>query len=146
MNYFEDFKVGQKRVSSSYYVDHAELVNYATKWDPQPFHVDENAAKSTIFGGLTAPACYTIAIAAFLVAHMEPKMAGIALLGWNDVEFPVPVRPGDRLTLRDTVIAVQKSRTRTDRGIVRFEVEMTNENGKAVCTYKAKAFVAKKLC
>lgn len=143
--YFEDYQVGQIITSThSYLVEKEELVEFAKKWDPQPFHVDEEAASKSIYGGLTAPAIYTTAVSGWLGNTIEPKGAFMAGLGWYAIDFPNPVRPGDRLSLSSTVIEVRESETRNDRGIVQFANQVMNQNKETVLRAEIATLVARR--
>ncbi|MFO8011529.1 MAG: MaoC/PaaZ C-terminal domain-containing protein [Dehalococcoidia bacterium] len=143
--YFEDYQVGQIiSAPGSYLVEKEELIEFASKWDPQPFHIDEEAASNSIYGGLTAPAIYTTAVSGWLGNSIEPKGAFMAGLGWYSIEFPNPVRPGDRLSLSSVVKEVRESGTRNDRGIVRFANVIKNQKGEAVLQSEIATLVARR--
>ncbi len=144
LRYYEDYQVGENIGADTYLVDKDEMVEFARKWDPQPFHVDEEAAKASIYGGLTAPSVYTMAIASYLGSHIDPPTAALGALGFTDLEFPNPVRPGDRITLKSTVTQKRSSETKPDRGIIHYSVALTNQDNEPVYTYKIKILVAKK--
>ncbi|MBT4512493.1 MAG: acyl dehydratase [Chloroflexi bacterium] len=144
LRYYEDYEVGEKAISDTYSVDKTELVEYSKKWDPQPFHVDEEAAKASIYGGLTAPSAYIVAVASLLGNTIEPKIAALGALGMTDMEFPNPMRPGDRITLMSMVTQKRSSKTKPDRGIIHYVVRVTNQNDELVSTYRIKIMVAKR--
>ncbi|MFO8011237.1 MAG: MaoC/PaaZ C-terminal domain-containing protein [Dehalococcoidia bacterium] len=144
LRYFEDYEVGQTEVATGYTADRQEMIDLARKWDPQPFHVDEEAAKATIYGGITAPSIYTMAVAGWLGHRFEPPMASMGLLGYDKMEFRHPVRPGDDLKLSSTVAEKRESATRPDRGLVRYNVTVSNQNDEPVLTFEAKVMVAKR--
>ncbi len=145
LRYYEDYQVGEDIVEDKpYLVDEAELVEFALKWDPQPFHIDEAAAKASIYGGLTAPSVYIMAVASYLGSHIEPKIAALGALGLTDLEFPNPMRPGDRITLTSTVTQKRSSKTKPDRGIIHYAVKLTNQSNEPVYTYRIKILVAKR--
>ena len=144
LRYYEDYTVGESIAAGTYIVEKEELIEYAKKWDPQPFHIDEEAAKASIYGGLTAPSSYTIAIASYLGSRIEPKIAALGALGLTDLEFPNPVRPGDRITLISTVTQKRSSQTKPDRGIIHYAVRVSNQNDEPVYTYRIKILVAKR--
>ena len=144
LRYYEDYQVGESIKADTYLVDKAELVEFARKWDPQPFHIDEEAAKASLYGGLTAPSVYIMAVASYLGSRIEPKIAALGALGMTDLEFPNPMRPGDRITLVSTVTQKRSSKTKSDRGIIHYGVQLTNQNDEPVFTYRIKILVAKK--
>ncbi len=145
LRHYEDYQVGENIGADTYVVDKIEMVEFALKWDPQPFHVDEKAAKASIYGGLTAPSAYIMAVASYLGSHIEPKIAALGALGMTDLEFPNPMRPGDRITLVSTVTQKRSSKTRPDRGIIHYNVQLTNQNDETVYTYRIKIMVAKQM-
>ena len=81
MLYYEDLRVGEVRELGSHQVSRDELVGFARAWDPQPFHVDEEAARETVFGGLTASSCHTYSISALITSRSESKVAAAAMMG-----------------------------------------------------------------
>lgn len=141
--YYEDFEVGQSFTSETYEVEKNEIVEYAKKWDPQPFHVDEEAAKASIFGGLTAPTAYVWAVVSWLGNTIEPKGAFLSALGTTDVEFPNPIRPDDRIILKTTVTQKRASRTKQDRGIVHFSTKVLNQLDETICSYQTKVMMSR---
>ncbi|MBT4512492.1 MAG: SnoaL-like domain-containing protein [Chloroflexi bacterium] len=143
MRYFEDIELHHKEIFGSYSVTKEEIIEFAKKWDPQPFHIDEEAAAKSIYGGITAPSTYTIAVCHSFTTYWDPPVAWMGALGWQDVEFPNPVRPGDVLSIVGECIERRGSRSKYDRGILRFLIVMTNQNGKAVLSFKTKAMVAR---
>ena len=144
MRYFEDIELHHKEIFGSYTVAKEEVIEFSKKWDPQPFHVDEEAAKASIYGGLTAPSVYIMAVASLLGNTIEPKMAALGALGMTDLEFPNPMRPGDTITLTSIVTHKRSSKTKPDRGIIHYSVRVTNQNDEPVATYRIKTMVAKR--
>ena len=144
LRYYENYEVGQKFVSDIYVVDKTVLVEFSKIWDPQPYHVDEEASRATIYGGLTAPSALIMAVASKLGNTIEPKIAALGALGMTDVEFPNPMRPDDHITLKSTVTQKRSSKTKPDRGIVHFSVRLVNQLDEAVCTYRTKIMVSKR--
>ena len=144
LRYYEEYEVGEKAVSDTYIVGKTELVEYSKKWDPQPFHVDEEAARASIYGGLTAPSVYIMAVASLLGNTIEPKIAALGALGMTDMEFPNPMRPEDSITLTSTVTQKRSSKTKPDRGIIHYTVRVANQNDEPVATYRIKIMVAKR--
>jgi len=142
--YFEDYDIGQPELIGSYTTDKLEFMELAKRWDPQPFHIDEEAARASIYGGLTAPHLYTMAISGWLGNQIEPPMASMGLLGYNNVKFPNPVRHGDQLTLTSEVIEKKASKTKLDRGVAVFRGVMTNQNGDTVMTLDATVMLMKR--
>ena len=135
--YFEDFQVGQVTDSSeSYRVTEEEIVEFASKWDPQDFHIDRDAAARSIFGGLTASGTHILAIRNWLIHRLASRAHVIAALGLDEVRFHRPVRPGDELRLRSEVIEARVSNSKPDRGLVRAAHTVLNQDDETVLTLK----------
>jgi acyl dehydratase len=133
--YFEDFEPGQVVELGSHLVTEAEIVEFAERWDPQPFHVDPEAAAGSIFGGLIASGWHTCAL--WMRLYVETTLDGAASMGSPGIEelrWLAPVRPGDTLQGRLTVLETTPSARRPDRGTVRIRGEMVNQDGVVVMT------------
>ena len=133
--HLEDFVVGEVIEIGSCSVSREEIVEFAHRYDPQPFHVDENAAKASIFGGLIASGWHTASM--FMRLFVDRVLAGGATLGSpgiDEIRWPRPVRPGDTLTARVTVLEAAPSRSKPDRGHVRIRYEVANQAGETVMT------------
>ena len=129
---FEDFEAGQVYELGSRTVTEEEIVAFAREWDPQPFHLDPEAARESVFGGLIASGWHT---GAMWMRMYVDTMLGPAARGSPGVEqlrWLAPVRPGDTLSGRLTVLDVAPSATRPDRGTVRIRGEMVNQDGVTV--------------
>jgi len=126
---FEDFEPGQVYELGSRTVTEDELVDFARKWDPQPFHVDPEAAKESVFGGLIASGWQTGAIWMRLYVDTMLGSAARGSPGIEELRWLAPVRPGDTLSARLTVLETTPSATRPDRGTVRIRGEMLNQDG-----------------
>ena len=133
MLYLEDFAVGQKFVSGRLKVDAARIKSFAAEFDPQPFHLDEAAARGTIFGGLAASGWHTAAMTMQLLVESELKPAGgIVGAGFDEFRWPRPVRPGDELHLDIEVMEVRPSKSRPEQGLVKVKTSTVNQNGEPV--------------
>ena len=133
MLYLEDFAVGQKFGSGRLKVDAARIKSFAAEFDPQPFHLDEAAARGTIFGGLAASGWHTAAMTMQLLVESELKPAGgIVGAGFDEFRWPRPVRPGDELYLDIEVMEVRPSKSRPEQGLVKVKTTTANQNGEAV--------------
>jgi acyl dehydratase len=133
--FLEDFTVGEAIELGSRPVTQEEIVEFARRYDPQPFHVDEKAAKASNFGGLIASGWHTASM--FMRLFVDRVLAGGATLGSpgiDEIRWPKPVRPGDVLTARVTVLDVVPSRSKVDRGHVRIRYEVRNQAGETVMT------------
>jgi len=137
MLYFEDFPPGDVRESPARTVTRDEIVAFAREFDPQPFHIDETAAKATIYEGLIASGWHTIAIYMRLMWDSYLKdTASLGSPGVDEVRWLKPVRPGDTLRARFTVLEAVPSRSKPDRGIVRSLSEVFNQHGEVVMTLR----------
>jgi acyl dehydratase len=124
--FLDDLSVGQRFSSGSHMVDAAQIKAFAAQFDPQPFHLDGEAAKATLFGGLAASGWHTAAITMkLLVESGLPLRDGIIGSG-GEISWPKPTRPGDTLTVVSEVEELIPSRSRPDRGMVRVRSETRN--------------------
>ncbi len=131
--YFEDFSAGEVLELGSVTVTEAEIVDFARRWDPQAFHVDPEAAKASVFGGLIASGWHTGSMWMRLyVDAMLDTAASQGSPGVEELRWLAPVRPGDTLAGRLTVLDVTPSDRRPDRGTVRIRGEMVNQDGVTV--------------
>lgn len=135
MRYFEDVLVGETGVLGSHTVTEAEIVAFAKRYDPQPFHIDREAATGTIFGGLIASGWHTCAIMMRLSvdAARRAQVVTVGSPGVDSCRWLKPVRPGDTLTGRTEVLETRPSRSKPI-GFVRSRVEMLNQRGDVVLT------------
>ena len=131
--YFQDYVPGTTAEYGPIQVDEAEVLDFARRFDPQPFHVDPEAAAAGPFGGLIASGWHSCALMMRLLAleYLSPA-SSLGSPGIDELRWLVPVRPGDRLTLRATVQDSRVSRSKPDRGLVTTRVEMVNQAGDAV--------------
>jgi acyl dehydratase len=135
--WFEDFVPGQVSEFGDYHLSETEIVEFASKYDPQPFHTDPVAAAGSIYGGLIASGWQSGAIMMrLLVEHYIPRNASLGSPGVDELRWLAPVRPDDRLRLRVTVQETTPSRSKTDRGVVRSFTEMLNQDGTVVMTIR----------
>ncbi len=99
--YFEEAEVGKLRTAGPYLVSRNEIIEFAQKYDPQPFHINEEAAARSVFAGLTASAAHTFAILLSLLNKAQPySLRTLAGLGWDELRLPIPVRPETSLDLK----------------------------------------------
>ncbi|MET4272616.1 MULTISPECIES: MaoC/PaaZ C-terminal domain-containing protein [unclassified Bradyrhizobium] len=118
--YFDQAEIGQLRTAGPYLVSSEEIVEFARKYDPQPFQTDQDAAARSVFAGLTASGAHTFAILISLLSKTQPyALRIIAGLGWDELRLPVPVRPGDELNLEVAILEKRESKSKPDRDIVR---------------------------
>jgi acyl dehydratase len=131
--YLEDFSVGQKFRSASLRVSEADIKVFAEKFDPQPFHLDNEAAKATMFGGLAASGWHTAAVTMrLLVDGGAPIAGGIIGAGMDELRWPKPVRPNDELCVESEVLEIRPSRSRPTQGMVKMRTTTLNQNGEPV--------------
>ena len=131
--YLEDFTVGQTFGSGRLRVDTEQIKAFAAEFDPQPFHLDENAARDTIFRGLAASGWHTAALTMRLLVESEIEPAGgIVGAGFDEFRWPRPVRPGDELHIESEVLEVRASRSRPHQGLIKVRTTTLNQMDEAV--------------
>jgi acyl dehydratase len=135
--YFEDYPVGAVFTGGPLAVSEADILDFARRYDPQPMHVNKTAAEAGPFGGLIASGWHTGALMMQLfVAHFLSPASSLASPGLDELRWLKPVRPGDRLSLRVTVLTARVSRSKPDQGILTSLAELLNQNGEAVMSLK----------
>ncbi len=144
--YFEDFAVGQVfKPAGRVRVEKDEIIAFAKKFDPQFFHVDEEAARKSIFGRLVASGWHTAAMTMSLVARSEYRSAGGTVgLGFEGMRWPIPVFPGDELRIETEVLEMRPSKSHPDRGLMKLRTRTLNQNGEAVQELIANAMVPRR--
>jgi len=131
--YFEDYVPGSVYEFGSIMMEEKEMIAFALRYDPQSFHVDPEAARKSVFGGLIASGWHTGAASMRLfVDHYLSSVASLGSLGVDEVRWLKPVRPGDELSIRVTVLETRLSKSKPDRGIVRSLVEVLNQHREVV--------------
>jgi acyl dehydratase len=131
--YFEDFEVGQKFRSGAIEVTPERIKSFAAEFDPQPFHLDEQAAKDSLFAGLAASGWHTAALTMRLLVDSDLKIAGGTIgAGGEELRWPRPVRPGDLLRIEAEVVDLRPSRSRPELGIVKVRLTTLNQRGEPV--------------
>jgi len=131
--YLEDFTVGQTFGSGRLRIDAEQITTFAAAFDPQPFHLDEAAARDTIFRGLAASGWHTAAITMRLLVESDLTPAGgIVGAGFDECRWPRPVRPGDELRVESEVLEVRPSKSRPDQGLIKVRTTTLNQHGEAV--------------
>ncbi len=135
LKYLEDFLAGQVIHLGGFSVTREEIIAFARQFDPQPFHVDEDAATKSIFGGLIASGWHTCALLMrCMVDGLLSRSASLGSPGIDQIRWLLPVRPGDALSVRGTVREVKPSSSKPDRGVVRTDYEVVNQKGERVMT------------
>jgi acyl dehydratase len=136
--YFEDYVTGAVYEYGYASVTQAEIIAFAERFDPQPIHVDVQFANNGPFGGLIASGWHTAAIAMrMIVDHYVSRVASLASPGVDELRWPTPVRPGDSLRLRTTIVETRRSRSKPDRGLVRTRAELLNQHDQTVLSLLA---------
>jgi len=130
--YFDDLRVGQRFESGTHQIDQKQIQAFAEQFDPQPFHVDAEAAKSTFFGEQVASGWHTAAITMRLLVESGLPFAGGLIGAGGEIAWPNPTRPGDVLQVESEVIELKPSRSRPDRGIVTVRSATKNQRGDIV--------------
>ena len=131
--YFDDYAPGTTFDCGSVSVDEAEIISFAKTFDPQALHVDPEAAARGPFGGLVASGWHTAALVMRqLVEHYLAAEASLGSPGLDEIRWPYPVRPGDTLRVRATVVEARRSLSKPDRGIVRTMAEAVNQDNRPV--------------
>ena len=134
----EDYVLGSVSEFGSIVVEEAEIIDFARRFDPQVFHTDPEAAKKSIYGGLIASGWHTASMMMrLIVEHYLPGARSLGSPGIDELRWILPVRPGDKLSVRVTVKEANRSRSKPDRGVVRSFVEVLNQNREVVLTMKA---------
>ena len=142
--YLEDLKVGDRFVSAEHALDTAQIIDFATRFDPQPFHLDAEAAKSTFFGGLAASGWHTAAITMRLLVTSGIPLADGIIGSGGQLAWPKPTRPGDVLHVEAEVLEIVPSRSKPDRGMVSMRCETRNQHGDVVQQFQPKLVVMRR--
>ena len=130
MQYYEDIAIGIVRRFGRYEVTREEVLEFARKYDPQPFHLDDEAAAQTHFGRVSASGWHTCAMTmSMMVENMKnERQAGIGSPGIDELHWKIPVYPGDTLRVESTVLEKRRSRSRREMGIFRTQVQVFNQH------------------
>lgn len=142
--YFEDLTLGRRVATQSVGVDAAAIKEFASRFDPQPFHLDENAAKESFFGELVASGWHTAALTMRLLVTSGLPIAGGVIGAGGELQWPRAVRPGDVLSVTAEVIAAVPSRSRPERGMVTVRSETRNQAGEVVQVMTARLVVPRR--
>ena len=135
MRYFDDFEVGESwPIEATYTMSEDEIISFAEKWDPQPFHVDKEAAGKSIYGTLTACGSHIQSVVLKLAQALPQETAVLGALGYDEVRFHKAAKLGDRLSLTIECIDTKPSSSKPDRGIVKNRHILKNQDGDTVFT------------
>jgi acyl dehydratase len=142
--FLEDLRPGQQFTTGSHMIDEAQIKAFARQFDPQPFHLDDEAARGSLFAGLAASGWHTAAITMRLqVESGLPISGGIIGVG-GELSWPQPTRPGDILHVETEVLEVRPSRSHPERGMVTVRSQTLNQRGEVVQTLTVKLVVPRR--
>jgi acyl dehydratase len=141
--YLDDLQVGQRFTSRTLLVDEAEIKAFASRYDPQPFHLDEIAAKDSLFSGLVASGWHTAAMTMRLFVESLPLAGGLIGAG-GELSWPRPTRPGDALRVEIEIVEIIPSRSRPDRGVALTRIITRNQRDEEVQILVAKLVVPRR--
>lgn len=141
--YLDDLKVGQTFACGQHALDAEQVKTFAREYDPQPFHMDEEAAKDTFFGGLAASGWHLVCLAMRAIALNVPFAGGL-IGGGAEIAWPIPTRPNDTLTFSSTVMEVTPSRSKPERGLALLRTEARNQKGELALIFTAKCVVPRR--
>jgi len=145
VQYLEDFEPGQKFNSGRLRVDRERIKSFGAEFDPQPFHVDESAARDSLFKGLAASGWHTAAMTMRLLVEGELRPAGgIVGVGFDELRWPRPVRPGDELRVESEILEVRPSKSRPDQGLIKVKTTTLNQNGDTVQVFVGNLIVPRR--
>tara|TARA_R110002167_G_scaffold83009_4_gene226074 strand:+ start:140 stop:607 length:468 start_codon:yes stop_codon:yes gene_type:complete len=147
VRYFDDFEVGQVNRFGRYEVEEKEIIDFALRYDRQPFHIDREAAKQSHFGGLVASGWHTCAMMMRMIvdnAIGAGPSATLASPGFDNLRWLEPVRPGDVLSVRSEIVEVTPSRSRPDRGSVRIHNQILRQDDTVVAEVTSIAIILRR--
>jgi acyl dehydratase len=142
--YMEDFFVGRRFTSTTHALDAAQIKTFAAQFDPQPFHLDAEAAKDSFFGGLAASGWHTAAITMSLLVKSGMPIAGGLIGAGCELSWPQATRPDDILQVESEVLAVTPSRSRPERGMITMKSETRNQRGETLQVLTSRMLVWRK--
>jgi acyl dehydratase len=145
MLFFDDIADDYQSVVGTYQLTEQEIVEFARKWDPQPFHIDPTAAADSVFGGLVASSLHLFAICTRLFFDHGDHIQVAAMLGKDKIRLPNPARAGTTLTYQTRVVQRRASRSREDVGIITLADTLTDDNDTPVLTQEVTLLVARKV-
>ncbi len=142
--YLEDLEVGRRFTSATRGVGEEEIKSFAREYDPQPFHLDAESAKATLFQGLAASGWHTMALTMRLLVDGGAPIAGGIIGAGGEISWPRPTRPGDVLQVESEIVEITPSRSKPDRGMVTMRSETKNQRGEVVQVLVAKLVVPRR--
>lgn len=138
--YLEDLVIGQRFLSAAHILERDEILGFAARYDPQFFHLDEELAQESLFGGLAASGWHTAATTMRLLVGSLPLAGGLIGAG-GEIAWPKATRPGDRIHVESEVVTIAPSRSRPERGLVTFRSQTINQDGEIVQVFTPKIIV-----
>jgi acyl dehydratase len=142
--FLDNLRVGDRFTSGTHEIDEEQVKGFAMQFDPQPFHLDAEAAKATFFGGLVASGWHTAAITMRLLVESGLTIAGGIIGAGGEITWPNPTRPGDVLQVESEIVELRPSRSRPDRGTATVRSETRNQRGEVVQVLVAKLVVPRR--
>jgi acyl dehydratase len=142
--YFDDLHRGQQFVTDARTITEDEILRFAREFDPQPFHLEHEAARQSLFGGLAASGWHTAALTMRLLVESGPPLAGGILGIGGELSWNLPTRPGDTLRVHTEVVELTPSRSRPERGVATLRNETRNQLDQVVQTFVARIFVPRR--
>jgi acyl dehydratase len=142
--YFDDLEQGMQFVTGSVTVNEQDIVRFAREFDPQPFHLDHDAARQSLFRGLSGSGWHTAAITMRLLVESGPPLAGGIVGVGGEISWSLPMRPGDTLEVHSEVLDLTPSRSKPDRGVATLRNETRNQRGQVVQTFVARVIVPRR--
>ncbi|WP_321390357.1 MaoC family dehydratase [Emcibacter sp.] len=144
MRCYEDLSVGEERLSPPATLTEKQITDFASLYDPQWFHADPEAAQNSFFNGIIASGIHTLALWRQLDHKINNDIDFVCGIGWDEVRWPVPVRPGDSLRAKSRILEKYSSRSRDDRGHVKFEYSVINQRNEIVLSMTSHNLVYRK--
>jgi len=142
--FLEDLSAGQRFTTKTHTVTESEMLSFAREFDPQPFHLDHDAARASPFGGLAGSGWHTAALTMRLMVDGGPPLAGGILGVGGEISWTSPMRPGDTLQVHSEIVDVSPSRSRPDRGMATIRNETRNQRGDVIQTFVARVIVPRR--
>ena len=142
--YLDDLRIGQRFISGSLTVEEDEIKSFAARFDPQPFHLDESAARASLFRSLAASGWHTAALSMRLLVDGGAPIAGGVIGVSGELAWPRPTRPGVVLSVETEVLEVEPSKSRPDRGFAFLRSETRNQDGEPVQIFTMKLVVPRR--
>lgn len=140
---FDDLVLHESILVGTYTAPVDEAIELARRWEPQPYHVDEEAARASIYGGLTLSSLHLFAICTRLFFDMERPLAVLGMLGKDELRLPAPARPGEELRYTTTCTEKRPSKSKPDRGIIVLADRLASPDGTAVLTQNVTLLIAR---